>query len=646
MADFNEQLPDWLETGIEPPTSKKNEGWQVDDKPPAAWWNWLLNRTYKVLVEIRSVFTAHKADTTIHITAAERTSWNAKETTTGAQAKANAVQTNLTSHATDTTVHITAAERTAWNAKAPTTLATQSAAGLMSGPDKTKLDGIAVGANNYTHPATHPPSIIAQDVSNRFVSDAEKTAWNAKASTAVATPNTAGLESAADKAKLDGIAAGANAYVHPNHTGDVTSTGDGVTAIAAGVIVNADINAAAAIDASKIGTGAVSNAEYGYLDGVTSGIQGQLNSKAPLATTPQQTTADITYYVRTDGSDSNNGLANTAAGAFKTISKAISVIPQVVNHAININVAAGTYSDDIYLGGRSGSGEIKITGASSLVTTHVASSISLLRCTCRITVIGFVFSKAGPNLIFSSPEVTISYCTISSAVNEKGFIVDSAKAYFVGCSVSNRSPAFQAHTNSEVLIQTCSGSGNSYAVTAAYGGKAVLDASNISSTNKNSAYAGGMIMDNNSCVINPWGDNTPTSRTGIFAGKSASQAVSASVWTKVAFSATSYDHLSEFNKTTSTFIAKQKGMYLVTASVFLDSVPAGFSAQLRLYLNYSTNMVLDERTAVNATSMIVKGAVAMYMDAGHTLELYVMTTGATNINLANDVTAFQINRMA
>lgn len=33
----------------------------------------------------------------------------------------------------------------------------------------------------YTHPASHSPSIILQDANNRFVTDAEKTAWNAKA---------------------------------------------------------------------------------------------------------------------------------------------------------------------------------------------------------------------------------------------------------------------------------------------------------------------------------------------------------------------------------------------------------------------------------------------------------------------------------
>ena len=66
------------------------------------------------------------------------------------------------------------------------TAATTSAAGSMSGADKTKLDGIAPNANNYVHPTNHPPSIITQDASNRFVTDTEKTTWNAKASLSIA----------------------------------------------------------------------------------------------------------------------------------------------------------------------------------------------------------------------------------------------------------------------------------------------------------------------------------------------------------------------------------------------------------------------------------------------------------------------------
>ena len=59
-------------------------------------------------------------------------------------------------------------------------VATVSVSGFMAATDKTKLDGIAAGATKYSHPANHAPSIITQDSSNRFVTDAEKAAWNAK----------------------------------------------------------------------------------------------------------------------------------------------------------------------------------------------------------------------------------------------------------------------------------------------------------------------------------------------------------------------------------------------------------------------------------------------------------------------------------
>ena len=48
-------------------------------------------------------------------------------------------------------------------------------------------------------------SNVTQDANHRFVTDTEKTTWNGKASTAVATQSANGLMSAADKKKLDGI---------------------------------------------------------------------------------------------------------------------------------------------------------------------------------------------------------------------------------------------------------------------------------------------------------------------------------------------------------------------------------------------------------------------------------------------------------
>jgi len=54
-----------------------------------------------------------------------------------------------------------------------------------------------------------PASKITQDSNNRFVTDTEKSNWNSKASTNVATTSSNGLMSSSDKTKLNGIASGA-----------------------------------------------------------------------------------------------------------------------------------------------------------------------------------------------------------------------------------------------------------------------------------------------------------------------------------------------------------------------------------------------------------------------------------------------------
>jgi len=55
---------------------------------------------------------------------------------------------------------------------------------------------------------------------------------------------------------------------------------------------------------------------------------------------------DRTYYVRADGNDSNNGLANTAGGAFLTIQKAIdTVVSFTLLAQVTIQVINGSYTE-------------------------------------------------------------------------------------------------------------------------------------------------------------------------------------------------------------------------------------------------------------------------------------------------------------
>lgn len=83
--------------------------------------------------------------------------------------------------------------------------ATSTRDGLMSAANYSKLSGIEAGANKTVVDAALDAT-STNPVQNKTV----KTALDGKASTAEATTGAAGLMSAADKAKLDGVEAGAN----------------------------------------------------------------------------------------------------------------------------------------------------------------------------------------------------------------------------------------------------------------------------------------------------------------------------------------------------------------------------------------------------------------------------------------------------
>nr|DAL71996.1 MAG TPA: hypothetical protein [Caudoviricetes sp.] len=85
------------------------------------------------------------------------------------------------------------------------TVATTNKAGLMSASDKIKLDGIATGANKTT-----VDSVLSASSMNPVQNKVIKVALDGKADTNAATQTSSGLMAAADKVKLDGISAGAN----------------------------------------------------------------------------------------------------------------------------------------------------------------------------------------------------------------------------------------------------------------------------------------------------------------------------------------------------------------------------------------------------------------------------------------------------
>jgi hypothetical protein len=93
-------------------------------------------------------------------------------------------------------------------------------------------------------------------------------------------------------------------------------------------------------------------------------------------------TANRTYYVRTDGNDSNDGLTNNAGGAFLTIQKAIDVTAalDLSIYDVTIRIQNGTWTVPIVLKSTVGAGIVTIRGLnddqSTIISTTSASAFS------------------------------------------------------------------------------------------------------------------------------------------------------------------------------------------------------------------------------------------------------------------------------
>ena len=274
-------------------------------------------------------------------------------------------------------------------------------------------------------------------------------------------------------------------------TGDVTGTSgsfDGTgnasitAAIAANSIVNADINAGAAIDWTKIAPSAtVSTTELGYLDGVTSAIQTQIDAKlatttaastyAPLASpaltgvpTAPTAAADTnttqiatTAYVQGELTQ----LINSAPGTLDTLKELADALGNdtafsttVTNSiATKLPLAGGTMSGAIAMGTN------KITGMGTPTTSTDAATkgyvdgvtIAPSNLTGPITSVGAATSVAAQTgtgstfVMNTSPTLVTPVLGVATATSINGTTIPSSKtlvatdstAYVVPSQTSN-----------------------------------------------------------------------------------------------------------------------------------------------------------------------------------------------------------------
>ena len=174
---------------------------------------------------------------------------------------------------------------------------------------------VADGANAYVHPNHSGDVTSSADGATTIAADA---VTYAKMQDVSATDRLLGRDSSgagiieeitpANVRTMINVADGANAYVHPNHSGDVTSSADGATTIANNAVTTAKIadstGASDGVTTAKIATSAVTTAKIGD-DQVTGA---KLN--------PALVQGDIIY---ADGTDTITRLAKGSAAQVLTM---------------------------------------------------------------------------------------------------------------------------------------------------------------------------------------------------------------------------------------------------------------------------------------------------------------------------------------
>lgn len=162
----------------------------------------------------------------------------------------------------------------------------------------------------------------------------------------------------------------------------------------------------------------------------------------------EKLTADRTYYVRTDGSDSNNGLSNTSGGAFATFQHAFSVVAALDLSVYSATIEAGnagTYAGVEINAPLIGGVALNLVGNGATISTS--------------TLLGAIFVTAGQ----STPINVSGFTTVNTHASGCGIRVDAAARVNITTGMTYSTSAV-AHIRTSVPGSYISTSG-SYSIT-------------------------------------------------------------------------------------------------------------------------------------------------------------------------------------
>jgi hypothetical protein len=212
-------------------------------------------------------------------------------------------------------------------------------------------------------------------------------------------------------------------------------------------------------------------------------------------TVPIATTQNLTFYVNpSTGNDDNNG---SSGSPFKTIAKAVSMIPRIVNHDVKIYLADGNYSEGITLTGYVGCGKIFILGNGDYPENVVIAG-GIYAAGCSVGYIGLYAMETtntgdyGIYLAYCSSYFTIAYvlCDTTDANYEGLYAIGCQTVEIKSSTFSNRWTGISAINGTTVISADNDGANNNVGLYAEAATIIKLGPQPGGTTNESASYGG------------------------------------------------------------------------------------------------------------------------------------------------------------
>jgi hypothetical protein len=281
-----------------------------------------------------------------------------------------------------------------------------------------------------------------------------------------------------------------SAKIHSIDT-DVITVGDaaGKTRISGDTI---EVKDASAKTRAVMGDMYKDGQQYGFVSYAADGVTEMFNSTGITAAgIPDRTVV----YAALDQTTANATITVGAGMDYATIQAAINTLPHFINHSIIIEVYNGTYDEDVMVSNFQGPGYIKINGHTGETINIKSITISDNSQECAIWLNNLTITDTADTAVYvSNSYILFGYLTITAiAATKIGIRLDHSTGSLDNCVISNRSYGITARYNSEITLNTMSGTGNVTGIEASASIVHDMGGTTLTGTISRSAGAGGVI---------------------------------------------------------------------------------------------------------------------------------------------------------